>query len=165
MQVQFSQLGWSICSTLNPKSQAPSLPSELTSFLQNISSMKCLTSTLSTRGDENLTWDQIKGTFMVRIVGLSLLPSWERLACNMRNWKGRCKTVLQEQPYPPAVSKADILAWILKFSSIFFSLHLEVARVSPFHQKKAVASGWTGSRGVKLSLRSFCPQVTLSCLR
>lgn len=87
LQVQFSQLGWSICSTLSPKSQAPSLPSEHTSFPQNISSMKCLTSTLSTRGDENLTWDQIKGTFMVGIVGLSLLPSWERLACNMRNWE------------------------------------------------------------------------------
>lgn len=110
----------------------------------------------NTRGDKNLTWDQIKGTFLVRIIGLFLLPSWELLACNMRNWeRKRQNSAASEQPYPPAVSKADTLAWILKFSSIFSSLYLEVARVSPFHQKKAVASGWTGSRGVMLSLKIF----------
>ena len=120
----------------------------------------------NTRGDKNLTWDQIKGTFLVGIVGLFLLPSWELLACNLRNWeRKRQNSAAREQPYPPAVSKADTLPWILKSSSIFSSLHLEAARVSPFHQKKAVASGWTGSWGVMLSLRSFCPQMTLSCLR
>ena len=120
----------------------------------------------NTRGDKNLTWDQIKGTFLDGIVGLFLLPSWELLACNMRNWeRKRQNSAAREQPYPPAVSKADTLTWILKSSSIFSSLHLEAARVSHFHQKKAVASGWTGSRGVLLSLRSFCPQMTLSCLR
>lgn len=66
---------------------------------------------------------------------------------------------------PPAGSEADSLACTLKLSSVYSSLHLEVTRVLPLHQKTAVAIGWTGYVEVMLSLRSFCPEATLSCLR
>lgn len=66
---------------------------------------------------------------------------------------------------PPPGSEADSLTRTLKFSSVYSSLHLEVTRVLPLHQKTAVAIGWTGYVEVMLSLRSFCPEATLSCLR
>ena len=108
---------------------------ELT-FLQNLSSMKCLTSTLSTRGDKNLTQDQIKGMFMVGIVGLSLLPSWELLACSMRNWERKMQNSAAGATLPTSGVQGGHSRLDLKFSSIFSSLHLEVARLLSIRRKQ-----------------------------